>query len=169
MIKGYLVEKKVGRKGEYEKWLTDDALIILQDWARQGLTDAQIAKNMGIAYVTLYDWKNRFPKFANALKKTKEIVDAEVENKLFKRAMGYEVEEEEVREIRNDDGEMVVVSRKKTKKHIPPDVTAIIFWLKNRRADTWREKQEVKFEGDEETKEQLKAITDAMAKIRESE
>lgn len=134
---------KVGRKGEYEKWLTDDSIIILQDWARQGLTDEQIAKNMGIAKVTFYDWKNKFPKFANALKKTKDIVDAEVENKLFKRAMGYEVEEEEIKEFRNDDGEMVVVSRKRTKKHVPPDVTAIIFWLKNRRPNEWREKQEI--------------------------
>ena len=74
-------------KGIYKEWLTGDKLILLQGWAREGLTDAQIAHNIGINPATIYDWKNKYPEFANALKKGKEIVDFEVENALLKRAL----------------------------------------------------------------------------------
>lgn len=74
-------------KGIYKEWLTGDKLILLQGWAREGLTDAQIAHNIGINPATIYDWKNKYPEFANALKKGKEVVDYEVENALLKRAL----------------------------------------------------------------------------------
>lgn len=73
-------------KGKYEYWRTTDGLILLQGWARDGLTDEQIAHNMGIRRTTLYDWKNKYPDINDALKKGKEIVDYEVENALLKRA-----------------------------------------------------------------------------------
>ena len=75
-------------KGKYQEWLDQDKLILLQGWARDGLTDEQIAHNIGINKVTLYDWKKRFANFANALKKGKEIIDYYVENALLKRALG---------------------------------------------------------------------------------
>lgn len=74
-------------KGKYEYWLTDDGLILLEGWARDGLTDEQIAHNMGITSKTLYEWKNKYGDICNALKKGKEIVDYEVENALFRSAM----------------------------------------------------------------------------------
>ena len=123
--------------GKYQKWLTPDGLMLLEGWARDGLTDAQLARKMGISCGTLYAWKNKFPEISEALKKGKEVVDIEVENALLKRALGYEYTETMVEH--SPDG----VKRRKTVKFIPPDVTAQIFWLKNRKPETWREKQVV--------------------------
>lgn len=75
-------------KGKYQEWLEADKLTLLQGWARDGLTDEQIAHNIGINKVTLYEWKKRFPNFANALKKGKAVIDYYVENALLKRALG---------------------------------------------------------------------------------
>ena len=74
-------------KGKYEEWLESDNLILLEGWARDGLIDEQIAKNIGIKRQTLYDWKKRYPDISDALKKGKEVIDFEVENALLKNAM----------------------------------------------------------------------------------
>ncbi len=73
--------------GKYEYWLTDEGLILLEGWAREGLTDEQIAHNMGISAKTLYVWKNKYGKICETLKKGKEIVDFQVENALLKKAL----------------------------------------------------------------------------------
>lgn len=138
---------KIGRKGKYHDWLTEEGLTKLEGWARDGLTDEQIAHNIGIAVGTLYDWKNRFPEFSEALKKGKEVVDIQVENALLKRALGYEYEETKV--MVDADGKKRV---ERIKKQVQPDVTAQIFWLKNRRPDRWRDKQEL------ETTENTKTV-----------
>ncbi|MEZ0537869.1 helix-turn-helix domain-containing protein [Caldicellulosiruptoraceae bacterium PP1] len=88
---------------------------------------------MRISLSTLYEWKNKFSEISESLKKGKEVVDREVENALLKATLGYEYEEE----IVNNKGQIVRV-----KKHAKPDITAIIFWLKNRKPDTWHDKQE---------------------------
>ena len=124
-------------KGKYEKWLEPESLILLEGWARDGLTDEQIANNMGVRRETLYDWKKKHPNISNALKKGKEVVDIQVENALLKRALGYEYTEEKV-EISEKDGRKVT----QTVKHVAPDTTAQIFWLKNRRPEKWRDKPE---------------------------
>ena len=77
----------MARPPKYEEWLTEEGLILIQGWARDGLVDEQIAHNMGISTTTLYDWKNKFPELAEAIKKGKEVVDYQVENALFKNAM----------------------------------------------------------------------------------
>ena len=131
-------------KGKYASWLEEDNLILLQGWARDGLTDEQIAHNMGIRRETLIAWKKRFPNIDNALKKTKEVADREVENALFKSALGYDVNEETwERRFNKKTGDYEMILIKKTVKHIPPSNTAQIFWLKNRRPHEWREKQEI--------------------------
>lgn len=116
------------------EWLEKDKLILLEGWARDGLTDEQIAKNIGINRTTLYDWKKKEVNIADALKKGKEVIDFEVENALLKRALGYEYEEETY-----ENG----ILTKKVKKHVPPDTTAQIFWLKNRQVKKWRDKVEI--------------------------
>ena len=116
------------------EWLENDKLILLEGWARSGLTDEQIAKNIGINRTTLYDWKKKEVNIADALKKGKEVIDFEVENALLKRALGYEYEEETY-----ENG----ILTKKVKKQVPPDTTAQIFWLKNRQVKKWRDKVEI--------------------------
>lgn len=70
-----------------QEWLQEDKLILLEGWARDGLSLEQIAKNIGINECTIYDWKKKEPKISEALKKGKEVVDFEVENALYKSAM----------------------------------------------------------------------------------
>lgn len=74
-------------KGKYEKWLKAENLLLLEGWARDGLTDEQIAKNMGITAKTLWEWKKRYGNICNALKKGKEVVDYQVENALLSSAL----------------------------------------------------------------------------------
>lgn len=122
-------------KGKFKKWLEPDNLILLEGWARDGLTDEQIAKNVGISRSTLNDWKNRFPDISDTLKKGKDVVDRQVENALLKRALGYSY-----KEIKTKRECGVVTETITTEKEVVPDVTAQIFWLKNRKPDKWREK-----------------------------
>lgn len=95
-----------------------DKLILVEGWAREGLTEEQIAHNLGIGYTTFKDYKKKYPSFLSALKKGKEVVDFEVENALFKNAM-------------------------------EGNVTAQIFWLKNRKPTKWREKIEQQVENNQ--------------------
>ncbi len=74
--------------GKFEYWLTEDGLTLLEGWARDGLTNEQIAKNIGITAKTLYEWKKQFCEICNSLKKGKEVVDYEVENALLNKALG---------------------------------------------------------------------------------
>lgn len=79
--------KKTGRKSKYEDFIERGGLILVAGWARDGLTDEQIAHNIGIHVATLYAWKNKHCELNEAIKKSKEVVDYEVENALFARAM----------------------------------------------------------------------------------
>lgn len=121
-------------KGKYQQWLEPDGLLRLSAWARDGLTDEQIAHNCGITTSTLYAWKDRFSDISEALKKGKEVVDIQVENALLKRALGYQYVETRVK--RSPDG----VETTETIKEVVPDVGAAFIWLKNRKPGTWRDK-----------------------------
>lgn len=145
--------------GKYQQWLEPEGLTLLEGWARDGLTDEQIAGNIGINTSTLYDWKNKFPKISEALKKGKEVVDIQVENALLKRALGYEFQETRV-EKSDKDGTKII----QTLKHIPADTTAQIFWLKNRMPDKWRDKPEIPGDSDmlKKAKELLEGIDSAI-------
>ena len=74
-------------KGKYQRWLESDGLLLLEGWARDWLTDEQLAEKMGCGVRTLYDWKERFPPISQALKKGKEVVDYQVENALLVAAL----------------------------------------------------------------------------------
>lgn len=124
-------------KSKADEWLEKDKLTLLEGWAREGLTDEQIANNIGISRSTLFEWRKNNHNISNALKKGKEVVDIEVENALLKRALGYTIT---INEQKVDkDG---YVHDLKRDVHIPGDVTAQIFWLKNRRKQQWRDKVE---------------------------
>lgn len=120
-------------KGKYEYWLTHEGLIKVEGWARDGLTEEQIASNMGITRETLRVWKNKYSVISVTLKRGKEVVDYEVENALLKKALGYKVKEQKAL----NDGRIIEIERE-----VPGDVTAQIFWLKNRRPEAWKDKRE---------------------------
>ena len=103
-------------------------MLKIEGWARDGCTDKEIAANIGINPDTLYTWKKKFPILADTLKKGKDVVDRQVEKSLLQRALGYSYEETSEK---YEDGELT--ERKVTKKHIPPDTTAQIFRLRNRK------------------------------------
>lgn len=119
---------------KYEYWLTDDGLTLLQGWARDGLTDEQIAEKMRISRSTLSAWKVKYSDISDTLKKGKEIIDMQVENALLKRALGYEYIEEK---IEVESGKRKITQ---TVKQVVPDTTAQIYWLKNRKPEQWRDR-----------------------------
>lgn len=150
-------------KGKYEYWISPEGLLKLESWAREGLTDEQIASNIGIARSTLNKWKNDFSDISDALKKGKEIVDIQVENALLKRALGYSYEEitrEAVLNPVTNKTEMKVT--KIVTKEIKPDVTAQIFWLKNRKPEQWKDNQNLHISGLEDEKNKLDDILKQM-------
>ncbi|MGN0745401.1 MAG: helix-turn-helix domain-containing protein [Aristaeellaceae bacterium] len=130
-------------KGKYEYWLTPDGLLLLGAWARDGLTLEQIAEKCGCTRETLRQWRNTYPAISAALKKNADIVDTEVENALYKRAVGYTYNEVTRESVKNrETGEESLQVTKVVTKQVIPDTTAQIFWLKNRRPDRWRNRPE---------------------------
>ncbi|HZJ98508.1 MAG TPA: transposase, partial [Tissierellaceae bacterium] len=147
------------KKGKYRDWITEEGLLLIEGWARDGLVDEEIAKNIGIHPSTLYDWKNKFPEISEALKKGKEVVDRLVENALLKRALGYEYEE--VQTYIEDGGGKQKKKITKTIKHIPPDTTAIAIWLNNRKPADWKRNR-----GKEELDREMAEFNKEMAKLK---
>lgn len=148
---------------KYTEWLTDEGLLKIGGWARDGLSDKQIAQNIGVSERTFTEWKKKHSSISSVLKKEKEVVDRIVENALFRKAVGYDYEEKTykivtVNEKRIEEKEgkkisiVVPVEKevlvKKTTKHVSPDTGAAAFWLKNRKPDEWREKQIVQHGGE---------------------
>ena len=163
-------------KGKYQEWLTEEGLLQLESWARDGLTDEQIASNMGITPKTLYRWKEQYCQICQSLKRGKEVVDIQVENALLKRALGYsydEVTKERVLDYDPSTGQVVGSHMEVTKtvrKEVQSDTTAQIFWLKNRRPEQWRDKRDVSVEGEINTNNPFKGLsTDELRKLIESE
>ena len=112
-------------KSKWEK--VKDKLILVEGWARDGLTDEQIADNLNISKDTFYKYKKTYPDFSDSLKRGKEIVDYEVENALLRNALSG-------------------------------NITAQIFWLKNRKPKQWKDKVEVEDESNKETLDKLDEV-----------
>lgn len=135
LCKGFLIcHKEVRLIAKYTYWLTEEGLLLIEGWARDGLTEEQIANNIGISRSTLNEWKKKFSDISDTLKQSKEIADRQVENALHKTALGFYYEEDMV----TNQGDVVRV-----KKYSKPNTTAQIFWLKNRKPADWRDKQEI--------------------------
>lgn len=175
-----------GAKGKYEEWLTPDGLKRVESWARDGLTDAQIWANMGVGKNLFYRIKREHKEFQDALKKGKAPVDFEVENALLKRALGYEVTEDETvfkvkgtKTETDENGKTKIVPVLdyngakviRRKRHIPPDPLSIFYWLKNRKPDTWRDKpkESVAQIGDAQSEDALSASLRELAEGLESD
>lgn len=155
-------------RGKWEKWVELNNLLLLGAWARDGLTDEDIAHNIGINASTLYDWKKKYPKISEVLNNNKAVADIRVENALYKKALGCTVTEKVISRVKQPDGEVVETERT-VERELPPDTTAAIFWLKNRKPKDWRDKQEVELSGNIGLTEALKKARERRDESRHSE
>ena len=129
---------RVKKPTQVDRLLDKDNMIRIEGWLRDGLSIEQICKNLGVNKNSWYFAQDASDEFAKLSLRTKEVVDREVENALFKRAMGYEYEEV------TEEYEMgFVTKRKVVKKYMAPDTAAQIFWLKNKKSEMWRDRREV--------------------------
>lgn len=126
------MEKK-GRPTKYKNEYVDQAykLCLL------GATDRDLADFFAVDIATLYRWKTSHPTFCEALKEGKNYKDSQVEKSLLERATGYNCPETKVF---CHNGEIITAN---VTRHYPPDPTSMIFWLKNRQPEKWRDKKDV--------------------------
>jgi len=143
-------KKKVGRPTSYKDKFADQAGKLCRE---KGYTDKNLAAHFKVSESTINKWKNDFSEFSESIKKGKDEYDSRVvEQSLLKRAVGYSYVET-TRELQNESGEVfneeseisiqTLVVTKKVNKHMAPDVTAQIFWLKNRRPQRWSDMKEI--------------------------
>jgi hypothetical protein len=122
--------KRRGRPSKYRPEYAEQA----EKLCRLGATDREVADFFDVDERTLNRWKRAYPPFCHALKRGKLLADAEVADKLYRRALGYSHGEEK---LFLSEGSVIRVA---TVKHYPPDTTACIFWLKNRQPCRWRDR-----------------------------
>jgi len=115
---------------------------LIEAWCRDGLTEEQIAHNLGIGVSTLSKYKVEHIELIDVLKRGKQVIDYQVESQLLKKAMGYTYTE--VKTTIDESGKEAITT---TIKEVAPDTTAQIFWLKNRKPREWRDKQDVEHSG----------------------
>ena len=120
-----------------DDWLTDDGLLLLESWARDGYTMTDISNKIGIDKDCFLRWKDRYPEIRKAVSKGKELVDYQVENALLKSALGYKTKEVKVTTTMRY-GKVVETIKEVTDKEIAPSVPAIQMWLYNRNKDKWK-------------------------------
>jgi hypothetical protein len=139
-----------GRPSDFKPEYIEQA----EQLCKLGATDQEVADFFKVSARTLYRWKGENEQFCQALKTGKSVADERVERSLFSRAIGYEHEEVDIRVIAN------AIVKTPIRKYYPPDTTAAIFWLKNRRGQDWRDVKEVKMTRGlkEMTNEELLAI-----------
>lgn len=126
-------KKKAGRPSKYDS-INKEQVRFLVD---KGCTDVEMAQFFGVSERTWHDWKREHPDFSQSLKDWKQHADERVERSLFERATGYKC-----KDTKFATHEGMITDEREYIKHYPPDVTACIFWLKNRQPENWREKVE---------------------------
>ena len=134
------MKSKAGQPTKYKKEYND----LAYKFCLLGATDEQLANFLDVAESTINNWKNTQPEFLESIKRGKHNADANVAEALYKRALGYEHKEDK---IFNANGKPLIVP---TMKHYPPDTAAAFIWLKNRKNNDWRDKQEIEHSGNME-------------------
>ncbi len=117
--------------GKFARWTTPEGLALLAAWSREGCGPAEIARRCGVREAALRGWARRCPAVGEALRGTREVVDAQVEAALLKRALGY-VYTEAVEDINGEN-----VKQRETHKYEPPNVMAQKLWLSCRKPEQW--------------------------------
>jgi len=112
-----------------------------KELCERGAIDAELAAEFDVTIGTIWQWQRRYPEFFNAVKVGKDVADDRIERSLYDRGVGYTYETEKIFQYQGK------IIRAKVIEHMPPDVTACIFWLKNRRPAEWRDKQVVEHDG----------------------
>ena len=141
-------KKKMGRPTKFN----DDIVKKMQPLYLRGFTDKEVCFVLGFTKQTLANYKKKYKNFFASIKDWKKIADLEVEKSLYERACGYSVPEEK---IFCSDGRII---KAETTKHYPPDTSSMIFWLKNRQPEKWRDKQEVQHSGDDNFLQAIKSL-----------
>lgn len=162
-----------GRPSEALEWLSEDNLLRIKGWARDGLTDKDIAeKKIGVSERTFCRWKNDYPSIVSALKEGKAPVDTEVESAMIKSALGHKTtirKPIKLKTTRRKDGMEITeehVEYVDEEIYVPPQVVAQIFWLKNRKPDYWKDKRETT---DTNAVERLDRILDGIEAVAKTE
>ncbi|BCI64884.1 helix-turn-helix domain-containing protein [Coprobacter secundus] len=124
--------KKRGRKSNFKDEYSEQAFKL----CLLGATDKEIADFFNVSEQTINSWKKKEPKFLESIKKGKNQADANVAEKLYKRALGYDCKATKFAVY-----EGAITDSKEYTEHYPPDTSAAIFWLKNRQPSKWRDKQ----------------------------
>lgn len=132
-------------KGKYKEWLQKENLLLLKGYARDGLTDKEISEKIHISYSTLYEWFNRYPEISEAIKEGRAPTEIAVEDTFIEKKLKGHFVEEEIQEKtihRDKDGNITGTTDhiRKYKKYIPPDTTALIFYLKCRLGKRYNDK-----------------------------
>lgn len=138
-------------ESKVDYWLTEDGLVLIEAWARDGNLLDEIASKMGIQRQTLFTWRKKYPEINRALSVGKELIDYKVENALLKAALGYTTKEIKVtlgKKMLN--GEVYEVLKETTTREVAPNVTACMAWLNNRKHDQWKRNRDKVLELDEE-------------------
>ncbi len=131
-------------------------LKLVKHYTSKGYTDKELAKIFNVTEQTINNWKKDYPEFFESLKEGKFLADSKVEASLFQRACGYSHPEIHISNFQGQITKTPII------KHYPPDPTSMIFWLKNRRKDKWRDKLDLTHGLDDPTKRLLAA---ALAKL----
>lgn len=127
-----------GRPTDYREEFNEQA----EKLCKLGAIDRELADFFDVSEDTIHEWKKVHPKFSESIKAGKQLADANVAQRLYERAIGFEHDSEEIKVLSmGDQGSEIV--RVPIRKIYPPDSTAAIFWLKNRRPTEWRDKQEI--------------------------
>lgn len=159
--------EKIGAQGKYTEWLTEDGLMMITGWVRDGLTKEQVARKIGISVSTYDRWRTTYPPIRDAVKKGMVPVAEEIENNFYSRCQWRNVTEVTKETFRDEDGNVTGSREKKVTKPYPPDTAAMIFALKNLKPHKWRDKPVERREhgaavDDDKLSESLRKLADSL-------